>query len=175
MKFVCDTCGEILSVEIGRNYTCPLCKSSIGISKVNGEELYSCFFPYARMWIPMVGWALVAFGIGNALFTSPLAEYGLIAVIIGCCFLIWNVENRRREKHAHYLHDLYMQKTEAAEHAQKKLENEEEAEAKKSNGNKTIVKCPECSQNLRIPSDKHIKAKCSQCNTEFEAKDGKIL
>lgn len=38
--------------------------------------------------------------------------------------------------------------------------------------NKILITCPECGRQMRIPSDKHIKFSCPQCNLEHEYKNG---
>jgi len=39
----------------------------------------------------------------------------------------------------------------------------------------TILSCPTCKMQMRIPADKHIKFKCNGCNTLIEANRGRIV
>lgn len=181
INFICRNCGyDFGRVEKHLKLLCPICKSNLEYDGLCD----SCFAPNVPLWIPTVAVTLLAFGLLNALFLSPLASYGLIFVLLSLPFFLWHKNNKQKAEHAEKLHIEY------TKHTEQKLLKQSRAQQKDSTiqysnihakenikHSKTkdidiesfriIISCPSCLQKLRVTSDKTIMVHCKKCGHVF--------
>lgn len=114
----CDTEIGYTEEKAAYRYTCPACKTvtQYSIDKKSGIGMRGSFPPQQPAWSAFVGGFLIFAGLGNALFLTELASWGLPLCIVGGCFLLYYKKHKdiydhyfklsefaRRKEHEEYI------------------------------------------------------------------------